>query len=64
MAAASGFSVAELFTGGKGQPSKRSAATKYRNPKDTSQTWSGRCRKPNWLTAAVDKGQKIESFEV
>ena len=64
MAAASGFSVTELFTGGKGRASKGAAVIKYRNPKDASQTWSGRGRKPNWLTAAVGKGQKIESFEV
>lgn len=64
MAAASGFSVTELFTGGKGRASKGAAVIKYRNPKDTSQTWSGRGRKPNWITEAVGKGQKLESFAV
>lgn len=37
---------------------------KYRNPKDPSQTWSGRGRQPNWLVGALKKGQKIESFLV
>jgi DNA-binding protein H-NS len=49
MARASGFSVAELF-GGKRKGSK--AAAKYRNPKDPSQTWSGRGRRPTWMVEA------------
>ena len=40
----------------------RKVATKYRNPKDASQTWTGRGRQPNWLVAALKKGQKLESF--
>ncbi|MGD9804999.1 MAG: H-NS family nucleoid-associated regulatory protein [Hyphomicrobiaceae bacterium] len=38
---------------------------KYRNPANSSETWSGRGRKPNWLVAALKKrGQKIEDFIV
>jgi DNA-binding protein H-NS len=62
LAAKAGFSAGELFGGRSG---KRGAApVKYRNPKDPSQTWSGRGRKPNWLTEAVKKGAKLESFAV
>ncbi len=50
MARASGFSVAELFRGRKGKGGK--VAVKYRNPKDASQTWTGRGRRPNWIVAA------------
>ena len=60
LAEKSGFSLAELFGGkrrGKG-------SVKYRNPKDTSQTWTGRGRKPNWLVDALKKGAKIETFSV
>ncbi|MEQ1718610.1 MAG: H-NS histone family protein [Hyphomicrobium sp.] len=65
LAAESGFSVTQLFEGGKGRRGKAGiAVVKYRNPKDASQTWSGRGRKPGWLNAAVAKGAKIESFEV
>jgi DNA-binding protein H-NS len=49
LARASGFSVGELF-GHKGKGGK--GAPKYRNPKDPSQTWTGRGRKPNWLIEA------------
>ena len=56
LARASGFSVAELF-GGKGKRGK--VAPKYRNPKDASQTWSGRGRRPNWM---VEAGGNPERF--
>jgi DNA-binding protein H-NS len=56
LARASGFSVGELFghksKGGKGVP-------KYRNPKDPSQTWTGRGRRPLWMAKA---GGDIERF--
>ena len=63
LAEESGFSVAELFGGARG--GKRGpVAVKYRNPKDPSQTWTGRGRKPNWLVEAVKKGAKLDSFSV
>lgn len=63
LAKKSGFSLAELFGGNRG--GKRGpAAIKYRNTKDTSQTWTGRGRKPNWLVDALKKGAKIDSFSV
>jgi DNA-binding protein H-NS len=63
LAEKSGFSLNELFgtkRGGKRGP----APIKCRNPKDPSQTWSGRGRKPNWLVAALKKGAKLDSFAV
>jgi DNA-binding protein H-NS len=38
------------------------AAPKYRNPKNASQTWAGRGRKPAWLEAELKKGAKVDSF--
>ena len=37
---------------------------KYQNPNDPTQRWSGRGMKPKWLTAFLDKGQKLEKFEI
>ena len=37
-------------------------AVKYRSPK--GEEWSGRGRKPVWLTKALEEGKKIESFSV
>ena len=35
---------------------------KYRNPDDTSETWSGRGRLPRWLDAKLKLGMKMEAF--
>ena len=65
MAAKAGLTVAEVFGNGKVGGRKGSkVAVKYRNPKDASQTWTGRGRKPIWLADLLKKGQKIESFAV
>ena len=61
MAEKAGFSLNDLF-GKRGK--KGSGQAKYRNPKDTSQTWTGRGRKPNWLVDAVKKGLKLDSFKI
>ena len=62
MAEKAGFDIKELF-GKRGSP-KGTGVAKFRNPKDTSQTWTGRGRKPNWLVDAVKKGAKVESFSI
>jgi len=36
---------------------------KYRNPQ-TSETWSGRGKRPRWLTVAMKSGRKIEEFRI
>ena len=62
MAEKAGFNINDLF--GRRGSSKGSGVAKYRNPKDSSQTWTGRGRKPNWLVDAVKKGAKIENFSI
>ena len=62
MAEKAGFDIKALF--GRRGSSRGSGVTKYRNPKDSSQIWTGRSRKPNWLVDAVKKGAKIESFAI
>jgi DNA-binding protein H-NS len=37
---------------------------KYRNPNEPFQTWSGRGKKPRWLTAALETGHAIEEFVI
>ena len=68
LAAASGFSVAELMGGkraGKGAAKGSSAAVKYRNPENHVETWSGRGRMANWLKEKIAKrGAKIDDFLV
>jgi DNA-binding protein H-NS len=57
MARKSGFTLGELFGGRNGKGGK--VAPKYRNPKDASQTWTGRGRRPNWL---VEAGGDMKRF--
>ncbi len=64
LAQESGFNLSELVGGKKQRGRKGVVVVKYRNPKDASQTWSGRGRKPNWLVEALKKGAKIEAFAV
>ena len=43
---------------------RKPAKIKYRNPQDSSQTWTGRGKRPVWLRDALEKGAKLEDFEV
>lgn len=61
-----GYSIEELF--GKGRRaagSKRgTVAPKYRNPKDATQTWTGRGKRPRWFQALIDAGKKEADLRI
>ena len=62
-ARALGFTLSELT--GSAVPRKRSPAVpKFANPADTSETWSGRGRKPRWFVAALKSGKKPEQMAI
>jgi DNA-binding protein H-NS len=52
----------------KGSPRERRkyprVSPKYRNPKEPSETWSGRGKQPRWLAAALKTGHSIEEFVI
>ncbi|MEZ5900235.1 MAG: H-NS family nucleoid-associated regulatory protein [Hyphomicrobium sp.] len=68
MADAHGFSVNELFGGGRGGrgagKSKSIGVARYANPENKLDTWTGRGRKPNWLLERLKKGAKLEDFAI
>ena len=35
---------------------------KYRNPRNSAETWSGRGKQPRWLTAQLRSGKKAKDF--
>jgi DNA-binding protein H-NS len=51
------------FLNGKPRRKYPRVLPKYRNPQ-TSETWSGRGKRPRWLVAAMKSGLKIEEFRI
>jgi DNA-binding protein H-NS len=48
-------------------PERRSYPTvfpKFRNPEQPSETWTGRGKKPRWLTAQLKSGKQIDDFRI
>lgn len=67
IAADAGVSVEELLGLNARKPKKvdsvkKPVADKYRNPKDFTQTWTGRGKRPRWLQEMLDRGGKLENF--
>lgn len=62
-AAKFGFTLAEIAGGGKAVK-KQPAAAKFANPEDSSQTWSGRGRQPQWYKTAISAGKTPEEMEI
>ena len=60
-----GFSLAELLgTTAPEARKRRTAAVKYRNPKDSNLTWTGRGRKPKWVTEALAAGKSLSDLAI
>ena len=64
LAASAGFDVKDLLGASGRKGSRGKVAIKYANPKDPSQTWTGRGRKPLWMVAELKRGKKLESFMI
>lgn len=58
-----GFSLAEVIAAAGSKPRSK-AAPKYRNPANPEETWTGRGRKPKWITEALEAGTDIASLEI
>lgn len=66
-----GVSVDELLSAkggkpgksGKGKGQSAGGAAQYRNPGDTSQTWTGRGRRPAWVTEALSGGKTLDDLK-
>ncbi len=65
--AAKGYSLDDLMSKGKGGRkggSRGPVAVKYRHPQDSSLTWTGRGRKPGWVSEWLNSGKKMEALAV
>lgn len=57
-----GFDVRELFGLDGTRIRKRVSAATYRNPKNPEQTWAGIGKRPEWIRAAINAGETLESM--
>ncbi|MCK9488558.1 MAG: H-NS histone family protein [Xanthomonadales bacterium] len=58
-----GYTIEELFGKGRRAASKRgSVPPKFRNPADSSLTWTGRGKRPRWFQAELDAGKSPDSM--
>lgn len=66
LAAKHGFKASELFGGtpAKATRAKSPSVAKYRHPENPSITWTGRGRKPGWISDALAKGKKLLDFSI
>jgi DNA-binding protein H-NS len=55
-----GFSLADLT--GMAAKSKPASIPKYAHPENPSITWTGRGRRPAWITEALDAGRSLDEF--
>jgi len=49
------------------EPSRRqypAVSPKFRNPAEPHQTWSGRGKRPHWVTELLDAGLNIQDFQI
>jgi DNA-binding protein H-NS len=62
-----GVSVEELLGTTEKKTKKGSGEKvqpKYQNPKDVSQTWTGRGRQPRWIAEALASGEKLDGLRM
>jgi DNA-binding protein H-NS len=58
-----GFSFEELAAISS-KKKRKPVAPKYAHPENPDITWSGRGRKPRWVTAALDSGKSLDDLAI
>jgi DNA-binding protein H-NS len=56
-----GYKLADLAGGKK---AKVASPAKYKHPEDSSLTWSGRGRQPNWIKDELSAGKSLIDFAI
>ena len=60
-----GFSLAELLgTAAPEARKRRTAVAKYAHPENSSLTWTGRGRKPKWVSEALAAGKSLSDLAI
>lgn len=66
-AKALGVSLEDLLAGQKPKGKARAAgkvAAKYANPADASQTWTGRGKRPRWVSDYLSGGKSLDDLKL
>jgi DNA-binding protein H-NS len=50
--------------GGDEKGNGQQGQARFRNPADTSQTWTGRGRQPKWISEALAGGKSLDAFRI
>ncbi len=58
-----GYSLSVIAGVGGGRK-RKSSAPKYAHPKESGLTWSGRGRRPRWVTEALESGAKLDDLKI
>ena len=58
-----GFKLEEL-AGPASRRKSRGSPPKYRHPENPALTWTGRGRRPNWISAALEEGRTLADMQV
>ena len=58
-----GFALDDLV-GGKSAKTRVPAKAKYAHPENPSVTWTGRGRKPKWVTEALESGKSLDDLAI
>jgi len=57
-----GFSLSELTS--LVRKKTKPVAAKYRHPENPDATWSGRGRRPKWVTAELENGKTLDDLAI
>lgn len=58
-----GFALTDLVEGDTAKK-KTPPEAKYRHPENPAVTWSGRGRKPGWITEGLAAGKSLQDFAI
>lgn len=64
LAESEGLTLEDVLGSQRGRWRRTPVAVKYRDPNDAKNTWTGRGRKPRWLSKALIGGKSLDELEV